>query len=410
MFVTDNAFGIIQRLAKMKDRNCIATFLLIGAVIETFWTCFLFNVHHFNMMYRSAGILLPFIYLGFWLGGTLFMLFFGKHLPVHYRVIVSQVGLLLSLVFAGFMPFGNFGYTSIIVLFSLSSVCRAILQSSVYGVAAVFGSSFLHALLVGQSCGFLGLLIVKSCTSLSVFGPSMCLVVMAMWRYIKMTGNEYAIAKLEEYEYLQHRRLSTVIQANREQNEFSSLLNRTHSIVDMHEEHLNVFPTVRSVFDKTKVYFLTICVSYAIGLSFICGFVERIPSITFHERDTFLHAAIVIFSGSDALGKMMANTREGLTIKCIYRPIIMQLCCTAALLGSVFYPISDYCTLILIGLLAAITGYIVATAILIASSLCIEAEKEIYGILCTLGTVVGLLAGSFVAYQVITTKALLAHV
>ncbi|OQR94576.1 equilibrative Nucleoside Transporter (ENT) family [Achlya hypogyna] len=400
-----------------------ATFFVFGGTCVASWQCIILSIDTFIAMYPEGmvGFVFPVVNMSALLVITLFMLIAGRQLPLDMRMRTGFSCMLLSCVCLPLLQWTPYGetlrYTGTLALLIIASMAGALIQSSSYGLGAVFGPAFLQAIDAGKGTGAMVLVLARiltkwglhasttDLTALSVFfGIAVFVVIAAFIMYAMLEHNVFAKTKLETYLRIQFMTplalpLPSPVRSPVKSptffspaNESTQLLKESPSVPTSPVEETT--PSVLSVFRRAwKPVSMAFC-TFCICLACFPGLTSSVASAS----SWFPVLMVGAYTVGDLVGKMLPLHCMLLTVDTVHYPLALQALFVPVFMFDVLHPflLSDGATYSLVALLGLVTGYVGTSSMMLAPTACDEVEQELAGITGSLAIITGLFTGSYV--------------
>lgn len=378
------------------------TFYVCGASNVVPWLSFILCIDFFNATYPSGmcQFIFPVVSMSMLTIVTIFVLLAGRALPIDGRVYVGFALQLISLVLAPLIQFSTefsneTSYYLTLLALTGCSLASAIIQSSLYGMASVFGSTFLQASEAGKGAAGVVLVVVRCLTKyylndhplqavIYFFGVSIVTTGFAIGLYAILHRLEYAAPLLNEYKSVQRQ---TPVTPTR-------ITETTELLFDQEAQETTV--DVKSVFQKVLKPVVMVFMTYSICLGCFPGLTTSIRSITFNLGDWLPVILVAAYNLGDMIGKSLPAYYMFLTVETLHRPLYLQLLFIPLLFIDVIHPVGDVFTIGLVLALGIVTGYTGTCGLMMIPTLCQETEKEMAGIIGSLALILGLFVGSYI--------------
>ncbi|KDO23602.1 hypothetical protein SPRG_10797 [Saprolegnia parasitica CBS 223.65] len=311
-------------------------------------------------------------------------------------------------------------YAATLLLLILASMASALIQSSSYGLAAVFGPAFLQAIDAGKGTGAMVLVLARiatkwgldadttDLTALSLFfGLAVAAIVAAFVLYAMLDQNVYAKTKLETYVRIQFNTplalpLPSPVRSPIKSPSFfppateSTPMLKDVAVVDVDDEpnspsdEPSILSVVRRAWRPVGMAFATFCVCLA------C-----FPGLTSSVASTsswFPVLMVGAYTVGDLIGKMLPLHCMLLSVETVHYPLLLQLSFVPLFMYDVLHPylLPDVATYGLVALLGLVTGFVGTSSMMLAPTTCRDVEQELAGITGSLAIITGLFTGSYV--------------
>ncbi|ETV67798.1 hypothetical protein H257_16142 [Aphanomyces astaci] len=397
------------------------TFYAAGATLVASWTCFVLSIDAFAKLYPDGmvGFVFPVVNMSSLLVITMFMLVAGRQLPLHVRMAGGFGSLLLSILVVPLLQLvpnidTQVRYVGTLIMVIVTSMASALIQSSIYGLGAVFGPSFLQAIDGGKGTGAVLLVFARIATkwtydhdnpgmlSLCVFFGLACVTIAVSWTlYAMLPHNEFAKPVLDMYVRIQHLTplalpLPSPMRSPQKQQLFQTFApTETTPIVD--KEHNtdvgSILTVLRLSWKPVSMSFVTFCVC----LACYPGLTTAIQSNSIGQT-WFPVVLTAAFTVGDLVGKSLPLTIRLLTLETLHYPLVVQAAYIPLFVLAVVYSnaVSDIAAIALVTSLGFVTGYVGTSAMILAPTPCSDVEHEVAGMTGSMATIAGLFAGSYV--------------
>ncbi|ETV92004.1 hypothetical protein H310_13530 [Aphanomyces invadans] len=395
------------------------TFFAAGATLVASWTCFVLSIDAFGALYPDGmvGFVFPVINMSSLLVITMFMLVAGRQLPLHMRMNGGFASLLLSVLTVPALQLApnvvvQVRYVGTLVMVIVTSLASALIQSSIYGLGAVFGPSFLQAVDSGKGTGALLLVVVRILTkwlydhdepgmvSLGVFFGFASVAIAVAWKlYAMLPHNEYAKPVLDLYVRIQHLTPLALPLPSPVRSPQKRHVSQTFSPTETTPIVENPSSTdVGSILNVLRLAWKPVAMSFAtfcICLACYPGLTTAIRSASFGPT-WFPVVLTAAFTVGDVVGKSLPLTLRLLTLETLHYPLALQATFIPLFILAVSsHLVSGAAAITLVAVLGLVTGYVGTSAMMLAPATCPDVEHEVAGMTGSLATIAGLFAGSY---------------
>ncbi|KAF0701177.1 Aste57867_8328 [Aphanomyces stellatus] len=398
------------------------TFYACGATLVSSWTCFVLSIDAFVAMYPDGmvGFVFPVVNMSALLVVTLFMLVTGRQLPLNRRMFGGFFFLLVSILVVPLLQLvpgidTHVRYVGTLVMVILTSMASAFIQSSVYGLGAVFGPDFLQAIDGGKGTGAVVLVAARIATkwafdqdapgmlSMGIFfALAFVTISIALALYLVLPTNPFAQPKLEMYLSIQYMTplalpLPSPIRSPSKARPLSPTESTPMLVMSPKNESGaadmgSILTVLRQTWKPVGMCFFT----FSVCLACYPGLTTSIQSASMGAT-WFPVVLTAAYTLADLVGKSLPMYIRLLTIENLHYPIVLQLLFVPLFLTDVLHPFlfPDVVAIALVAALGLVTGYVGTSSMILAPTTCSEVEHELAGITGSLAIITGLFSGSY---------------
>ncbi|RHY13597.1 hypothetical protein DYB36_007461 [Aphanomyces astaci] len=409
------------------------TFYAAGATLVASWTCFVLSIDAFAKLYPDGmvGFVFPVANMSSLLVITMFMLVAGRQLPLHVRMAGGFGSLLLSILVVPLLQLvpnidTQVRYVGTLIMVIVTSMASALIQSSIYGLGAVFGPSFLQAIDGGKGTGAVLLVFARIATkwtydhdtpgmlSLCVFFGLACVTIAVSWTlyvshaFMLNNGDMLVPTALplpspmrspqkqqlfQVYPFYLQKRLNWRCDQTFAPTETTPIVDKEHNT-----DVGSILTVLRLSWKPMSMSFVTFCVC----LACYPGLTTAIQSNSIGQT-WFPVVLTAAFTVGDLVGKSLPLTIRLLTLDTLHYPLVVQAAYIPLFVLAVVYSnaVSDIAAIALVTSLGFVTGYVGTSAMILAPTPCSDVEHEVAGMTGSMATIAGLFAGSYIYLMVV---------
>ncbi|RQM23813.1 hypothetical protein B5M09_004083 [Aphanomyces astaci] len=398
-----------------------------GATLVASWTCFVLSIDAFAKLYPDGmvGFVFPVVNMSSLLVITMFMLVAGRQLPLHVRMAGGFGSLLLSILVVPLLQLvpnidTQVRYVGTLIMVIVTSMASALIQSSIYGLGAVFGPSFLQAIDGGKGTGAVLLVFARIATkwtydhdnpgmlSLCVFFGLACVTIAVSWTlyvshaFMLKNGDMLVPTALplpspmrspqkqqlfQVYPFYLLKRLNRRCDQTFAPTETTPIVDKEHNT-----DVGSILTVLRLSWKPVSMSFVTFCVC----LACYPGLTTAIQSNSIGQT-WFPVVLTAAFTVGDLVGKSLPLTIRLLTLETLHYPLVVQAAYIPLFVLAVVYSnaVSDIAAIALVTSLGFVTGYVGTSAMILAPTPCSDVEHEVAGMTGSMATIAGLFAGSY---------------
>ncbi|RHX96844.1 hypothetical protein DYB25_004166 [Aphanomyces astaci] len=404
-----------------------------GATLVASWTCFVLSIDAFAKLYPDGmvGFVFPVVNMSSLLVITMFMLVAGRQLPLHVRMAGGFGSLLLSILVVPLLQLVpnidiQVRYVGTLIMVIVTSMASALIQSSIYGLGAVFGPSFLQAIDGGKGTGAVLLVFARIATkwtydhdtpgmlSLCVFFGLACVTIAVSWTlyvshaFMLNNGDMLVPTALplpspmrspqkqqlfQVYPFYLLKRLNRRCDQTFAPTETTPIVDKEHNT-----DVGSILTVLRLSWKPVSMSFVTFCVC----LACYPGLTTAIQSNSIGQT-WFPVVLTAAFTVGDLVGKSLPLTIRLLTLDTLHYPLVVQAAYIPLFVLAVVYSnaVSDIAAIALVTSLGFVTGYVGTSAMILAPTPCSDVEHEVAGMTGSMATIAGLFAGSYIYLMVV---------
>ncbi|RHY78985.1 hypothetical protein DYB31_007595 [Aphanomyces astaci] len=404
-----------------------------GATLVASWTCFVLSIDAFAKLYPDGmvGFVFPVANMSSLLVITMFMLVAGRQLPLHVRMAGGFGSLLLSILVVPLLQLvpnidTQVRYVGTLIMVIVTSMASALIQSSIYGLGAVFGPSFLQAIDGGKGTGAVLLVFARIATkwtydhdtpgmlSLCVFFGLACVTIAVSWTlyvshaFMLNNGDMLVPTALplpspmrspqkqqlfQVYPFYLQKRLNWRCAQTFAPTETTPIVDKEHNT-----DVGSILTVLRLSWKPMSMSFVTFCVC----LACYPGLTTAIQSNSIGQT-WFPVVLTAAFTVGDLVGKSLPLTIRLLTLDTLHYPLVVQAAYIPLFVLAVVYSnaVSDIAAIALVTSLGFVTGYVGTSAMILAPTPCSDVEHEVAGMTGSMATIAGLFAGSYIYLMVV---------
>nr|CCA14658.1 equilibrative Nucleoside Transporter (ENT) family p [Albugo laibachii Nc14] len=419
-------------------------FYAAGAAMISMWSCLTLTLDFFQAKYPlyRVSFVFPVINMSTLLLVSIYMILAGRQASIKLRMhtsLISYAIFTMVMVVVNLMhTHRNVAYMWTILALVCSTISSSVLQSSVYGLAGVFGPAFIQAIDGGRGFGAIILFIVRLVVMwllsndqerssrigmIATFTIAVVFILITWMLYAILSTVSFAQPLFRKY-FLVHEEspaeslfsplpspLSAHTSMRRLSYDESSLSEkrpllpgraRIPHVPEGCVAQATFSTSLFGVLNTAYKPFLSVMLSYLICLSCFPGIIVAIPSMTLRLGELFPVISVGCYSIGDLVGKSLPVHWMLLSVETMHWWWILQ---AGFLLFFVFdYLISfnDLVTIMMVLGFGLITGYVATCSNMIAPTLCSGHQKEIAGMVRALCSIFGLCIGSYCGLALLT--------
>lgn len=377
-------------------------FLLQGTGVLFPWNAFISSPDYFMRLYGNQTLFyfsLAYSYPN--LIGLIFMVKFGKKIPIIYRILVPYfviVFVLLAVPIMGFAGIENhrtLGLALTLVLVVLTGVASSVLQGSLFGFGGMFPPKYMTALMSGNGvAGFLvSLLRVLTKATIESGKPSMWDLTLSSSIYFFLSCFIVILCIISfvfalRSKFTQHYMLRA---------ESSTESRPIQQVTDYDEENIKSKISIIAIAKKIWLMALSVFLTFVVTIGLFPGLVTNIPSSSKNFMVEWLPVFLVLdFNLFDLIGRyapswyQLKSTKiiAWSTISRVLLIILFMFCIRPKLFHNDLIPIALVC------ILGLSNGYLSSMQMMTAPQLVESYERETAGMIMTFMLVFGITMGS----------------
>lgn len=421
------------------------TFYAAGAAMISMWSCLTLTLDFFQAKYplNRVTFVFPVINMSTLLLVSIYMILAGRQASIKLRMHGS---LMSYAIFSAMILFVNLihihqntAYVWTILALVCSTISSSVLQSSVSGLAGVFGPTFMQAIDGGKGFGAIVLFIVRfvvmwllsddqerssKIAMIATFSVAFVLILLTWVLYVFLDMVSFARPLLEEFllvheaspaetlfsplpSPLRVHTLAEVLSYDEGSRSERRLLvpkqvKTTHFVAEGYVRHNANATSLFGVLCTAYKPFLSVTLSNLICLSCFPGIIVAIPLKNLDLYGCFPVILVGCFNIGDLVGKSLPVHWMVLSIDMLHWSWILQCGFLIFFLFDYLSPLNDLITIIMVLGFGVTSGYVATCSNMLAPTLCSDSQKEIAGMVGALCSIVGLCLGSYCGLALIT--------
>lgn len=421
------------------------TFYAAGAAMISMWSCLTLTLDFFRAKYplNRVTFVFPVINMSTLLLVSIYMILAGRQASIKLRMHGS---LMSYAIFSAMILFVNLihihqntAYVWTILALVCSTISSSVLQSSVSGLAGVFGPTFMQAIDGGRGFGAIVLFIVRfvvmwllsddqerssKIAMIATFSIAFVLILLTWVLYAFLNMVSFARPLLEEFLLLHEaspaetlfsplpsplrvHTLAEVLSYDEGSRSERRLLvpkqaKTTHFVAEGYVRHNANATSLFGVLCTAYKPFLSVTLSYLICLSCFPGIIVAIPLKNLDLYGCFSVILVGCFNIGDLVGKSLPVHWMVLSVDMLHWSWILQSGFLLFFLFDYLSPVNDLITIMMVLGFGLTSGYVATCSNMLAPTLCSDSQKEIAGMVGALCSIVGLCLGSYCGLALIT--------